>query len=93
MKFGTIAAILVVSVAPVMLDMFTPWELPSSSAVLRPIIIVYFFIGPPGAFIMSILGIRFDKYKYLAVLTMLLSIAWIVVVLWLILSICTMGPW
>ena len=35
------------------------------------------FIATPAAFIMSILGLVFDKRKWLAVITMVLSGAWV----------------
>ena len=72
----------------VVLVMISPSGIGSWSAVPALTIIVYFvFIGPPSAFIMSRLGLDKDKYKTLAVLTMLLSIAWIVVVTWAALAV------
>ncbi len=83
MKFGIIAAVLVVLGVLVALVMISPSGTGSWSTVPALTIIVYFvFIGPPSAFVMSIMGINRDKHKSLTWLTMLLSIAWIVVVTW-----------
>ena len=46
------------------------------------------FVATPGAFVMSILGLVLDKRKWLAVLTMLLSGAWVVFVCLQIFDLC-----
>ena len=73
MKFGIIAAVLVV------LGVLIWFGFERVPEFLTPILAVYLFlIGPPIVFIISIVGIVKDKHKYLAVLTMLLVIAWII---------------
>lgn len=65
MKFGTIAAILIAFGAPllVLVHIFSPsgiFEMPIDVVIIPGI--YFLFIGPPSAFVMSIMGIRFDKY-------------------------------
>ena len=99
MKYGIIAAILVVLfvsvlyfsyIAPKIFPSLTVYEMGSSglkpvskvSAVYHKLTLVCFHIGPPIVFIISILGLVKDKHKYLAVLTMLLVIAWYIFLCW-----------
>ena len=93
MKFGTIAAILIAFGAPllVLVHIFSPSGIFEMSADIMIIPGIYFaFIGPPSAFLTSIMGIKFDKHKGLAEITMVFSIIWIAFVCWLIYSLSTM---
>ncbi len=94
MKYGTIAAILIAFGAPLLMLMhiFSPsgiFELSINTMIIPGI--YFLFIGPPSALIVSIQGIKFDKQKWLANITLLLSIVWVVFVLWLIISFLTMS--
>ncbi len=101
MKYGIIAAVLVVLfvsvlhlcfIAPKIFPSLAVYKIyPSSgskhvwqvSRVADMFTLMWFHIGPPIVFIISILGLVKDKYKYLAVLTMLLVIAWYIFLCWL----------
>ncbi len=84
MKFGTIAAVLIVlGTLLVLAEEFGPSVRDAMPDGLGIILFKYMiFIGPPSALIVSIVGLIFDKQKWLASLTLSLSIIWIVFVLW-----------
>jgi hypothetical protein len=85
MKFGIIAAVLVVLGTLLVLDhFFSPSVIDAMpDGLVIPLLNYMIFIGPPSALIVSILGLIFDKKKWLASLTLSLSIIWIVFVLWI----------
>ena len=76
MVFGKIAAAFIVSAALIVLALFCfqpGWGNPLATVGQLYI----FFVATPAAFIMSILGLVFDKRKPLAVITMVASGAWV----------------
>ena len=85
--FGTVAAILVVSGALALLQSLVLRD-PLTTKFPDRAMLYLVFVATPGAFLMSILGLFFDKRKWLAVLMTLLSGVWtaFLVLVWICVS-------